>query len=89
MTRQEAHQAFKNGEITFEELMDVLNGGKRIPMYGGTFEIHYTVPGFGKMVAYVEAYSDKKSGVRKAAIEKAEAEQHIDPSWIAMVKRYD
>ena len=75
---------------TFDELFaEAMEYRKSHPMYGGTFEIHYRDPQMGKMVAYVEAYSEKKSGVRKAAIEKAKEEQMIDPETIIEVRRYD
>ena len=73
--------------MTFEELVKASRNRK--PMYGGTFEIHYTDPKCGKMVAYVEAWTETKSAVRKAAIEVAETEQYIKREWITMVKRYD
>lgn len=73
--------------MTWEEILE--RSKNRKPMYGGTFEIHYTDPKHGKMVAYVEAWTETKSAVRKAAIEKAETEQYIPKEWITMVKRYD
>ena len=73
--------------MTFAELVE--HSRNRKPMYGGTFEIHYTDPLCGKMVAYVEAWTEKKNGTRKAAIEKAVEEQYISQEWITMVKRYD
>ena len=73
--------------MTFAELVERSRNLK--PMYGGTFEIHYTDPQCGKMVAYVEAWTEKKNGTRKAAIEKAVEEQYIPQEWITMVKRYD
>lgn len=73
--------------MTFEELYERCRNRK--PMYGGTFEIHYNDPMFGKMVAYVEAWTEKKSGTRKAAIEAAVNDAYVPQEWIYMVKRYD
>lgn len=76
--------------MDFQEMLrQVREERKANPVYGGTYEIHYTDPELGKMVAYVEAYSEKKSGIRKAAIEKAQTEQHIDPATITSVRKYD
>lgn len=73
--------------MTFEELWARRNDTPK--MYGGTYEIHYTDKECGKMVAFVEAWTEKKNGTRKAAIEKAQTEQGIDPATITSVKRYD
>ena len=76
--------------MTFQELRQKWNEERKAnPMFGGTFEIHYNEPGFGKMVAYVEAYAKTKSGIRKAAIEVAKTQQNIDPETITSVRKYD
>lgn len=73
--------------MTFDELYKAY---KAVPkMYGGTYEVHYTEKTCGKMVAFVEVYTEKKSGIRKAVIEKAQAEQYIDPETITCIKKYD
>jgi hypothetical protein len=73
--------------MKFEELLKASRESRK--MFGGTFEIHYTDPKCGKMVAFVEACSETKSGVRKAAIKKAVEEQFIPEEAITMVKRFD
>ena len=72
--------------MTFAELLKRAQNMKK--MYGGTYEVHYTDKTFGKMVAFVEAYSEKLNGVRKAVIETAQNEQYIDPETITCIKKY-
>ena len=73
--------------MTFEELWKASRNAPK--MYGGTYEIHYTDKECGHMVAFVEAYSEKRNGVRAAVIEKAQTEQYIDPETITVIKKYD
>lgn len=76
--------------MDFQEMLrQVREARKANPVYGGTYEVRYLDPELGIMVAYVEAYSEKKSGVRKAVIEKAQTEQHIDPETIKSIRKYD
>ena len=73
--------------MTFEELLE---RSRNLPkMYGGTYEVHYMDKSCGKMVAFVEVWSEKKNGLRKAVIEKAQTEQYIDPETITCIKKYD
>ena len=72
--------------MTFKEMYQKAQTMKK--MYGGTYEVHYADKDCGKMVAFVEVYSEKQNGLRKAVIEKAQTEQYIEPETITCIKKY-
>lgn len=74
-------------EMTFDELYKAYRNAPK--MYGGTYEVRYTDKDCGNMVCFVEAYTEKRNGIRAAVIEKAQTEQQVDPATITSVKKYD